>query len=101
MDIKNFVIEDQEYHFNKQRKIIKNAKIKKIKIKKQPRLELRLCQDENEKWNEEMSGPSFKYDLASVIELKEELTELGYHGTMNINKNQLSIRLSKLRSEKR
>ena len=48
-----------------------------------------------------MSGPSFKYNLASVIELKEELTELGYHGTMNINKNQLSILLSQLRSEKR
>ena len=101
LDSKNFVIEDQEYHFNKQRKIIKNAKIKKIKVKKLPRLELRLCRDENGKSNEEMSGPSFKYDLASVVELKEELTELGYHGTKNINKNKLSILLSQLRSEKR
>ena len=60
-----------------------------------------MCQDENEKSNEEMSGPSFKYDLASVVKLKEELTELGYHGTKNINKNKLSILLSQLRSEKR
>ena len=77
MDEKKIIIKEQEYHFKKQRKKIKNSKIvgnRKKKRKNRVRLEIRLLKGENENSNEDTCEPSFKYSLASVTKLKEELS---------------------------